>query len=157
MVNLILDTNTWIYLANGFNPITNKNEEESHFLMAEWMLKHIEKGECRIFSNYIIKLEWKRNKEKCNQLIKKYEAKIINEQNILKAKRKSLDYNQFSEYFRNIEKELNSKIDKNKSHIITIENILHNSIDIPISDSHKLNAVDLAIKKNRLFTIKTTV
>lgn len=39
MVNLILDTNTWIYLANGFNPQTNRNEEKLHFELIDWVIE----------------------------------------------------------------------------------------------------------------------
>jgi hypothetical protein len=91
MVNLILDTNSWIYLSNGFNPDTLRNDEESHFQIAKWILERIENGKCRIFSNYIIKIEWNRNKEKTNVLIIRYEDELKKKSNELKKKRKSSD------------------------------------------------------------------
>ena len=151
MVNLILDTNAWIYLANGFNPETNKIEEDFHFQLAEWILKKIEANKCRIFSNYIIKLEWERNREKCNELIKRYENQIVQKKNELKKKRKSPDYLERAKKFRETEKVLLKKIEKNKAHVETIERILGNSIEIPINNEQKLKAVDLAIEKKPPF------
>jgi PIN domain len=151
MVNLILDTNSWIYLSNGFNPDTLRNDEESHFQIAKWILERIENGKCRIFSNYIIKIEWNRNKEKTNVLIIRYEDELKKKSNELKKKRKSSDYLKFAKEFRNIENEIKDKISKNKIHIHTIEGILNNSIEIPVNDKQKLKAVDLAINKKPPF------
>lgn len=151
MLNLILDTNAWIYLANGFNPETNKNEEETHFQTAEWMLQKIGEGKCRVFSNYIIKLEWQRNKEKTNQLINRYENQLNQKRNELKNKRRDPNYSDLAKEFREFESVTNDKIAKNKAHINTVEEILASSIEIPIKDAHKLNAVDLAINKKPPF------
>lgn len=151
MLNLILDTNAWIYLANGFNPETNKNEEEAHFQTAEWILKKTGEGKCRVFSNYIIKLEWERNKEKGNQLINRYERKLKQKGNELKKKRRCKNYKDLAKEFRELESIISTKIAKNKAHINIVEEILANSVDIPIKDDHKLKAVDLAIDKKPPF------
>jgi hypothetical protein len=151
MVNLILDTQIWIYLAKGFNQDTKIKDEEAHFLMVKWILEKIEAKKCRIFSNYIIKIEWKRNKMVCNERIVSLERQITNKKNELKNKRKSLNYLELAKEFRKTEKEIKEKISKNKNHIQTIDKILANSIDIRIDDKHKLMAVDLAIDKRPPF------
>lgn len=50
-----------------------------------------------------------------------------------------------------LENALNEKIEKNKTHVQTIEEILENSKEIPINDGQKLRAVDLAIHKKPPF------
>ena len=151
MVNLILDTNTWIYLSNGFNTETHRNDEELHFQMAKWILENIGNGKCRIFSNYIIKIEWERNKEKTNDSINRHKKELMNKENELKKKRKLPDFIKFSEEFRKTENEIKDKISKNKIHIKTIEDVLNNSIEIQVNDKQKLKAVDLAINKRPPF------
>lgn len=134
MLNLILDTNAWIYLANGFNPKTKKNEEETHFQTAEWILKKIEEKKCRVFSNYIIKIEWERNKENTNLLINHYEKQLNQKRSELKNKRENSNYDDLAREFRELEASISSKINKNKAHICTVEEILTNSIEIPITN-----------------------
>lgn len=151
MVNLVLDTNAWIYLANGFNPENQKNEEENHFLLAEWLRVRIEEKKCRIFSNYIVKKEWTRNKSVCSQLITKYEAQIAILQNLLKKRRSSIDFLEFSGNTKKEVEVLQEKINKNKKHIGLIENILEQSLDIPISDQQKVIVTEWAIDKKPPF------
>lgn len=150
MVNLFLDTNAWIYLANGFFNIKTKKqeeEEEYHFQIAKWILDKIQIKECRIFSNYIIKVEWNRNKENKESLINHYENKVKQNNDELKSKRKSPNYSELAEENRKNNNELKEKITKNKKHIQTIEEILNNSIEIQVTDEQKLKTVDLAIHK----------
>jgi len=151
MINLILDTNAWIYLANGYNSETKKYEEESHFETANWLLNKIKNKECRVFSNYIVKLEWVRNVEKIRYLIERYEGKVKQKKNELKNQRKAKNYLELAEKYRDFEKSTKEKISKNELHIKTVQEILDNSIEIPVLEKHKLEAVDLAIQKKPPF------
>ncbi len=151
MVNLILDTNAWIYLANGYNPDTESYEEEIHFQIVESLLAGIKKKNFRLFSNYIILIEWTRNKEKCYQLIRTYEYEISQRSKDLRKKRRLTDYAIFSMEFEKFKDSYQEKINKNKLHIQQIELILNNSIEIPISVEQKLKAVEMAIHKSPPF------
>ncbi|BDS13089.1 PIN domain-containing protein [Aureispira anguillae] len=152
MVNLILDTNTWIYLANGFNPQTNRNEEKLHFELIDWVIEKIQNQECRVFSNYIIVLEWKRNKESCEALIKKYDAQIKSKKNELRSKRRDIEnFSKYAAEFKTLEEDLKSKIERNRSHIEKIEKILDEATEIPVEDSHRIKATELAIEKKAPF------
>ena len=71
MVNLILDTDTWIYLSNGFNPETKKNEEELHFYLSDWILKNIKSGKLigsRISGRFSAQYMWSNLNNPCRNL-----------------------------------------------------------------------------------------
>lgn len=151
MLNLILDTNAWIYLANGFNSKNNKYEEETHFQIVKWMLQKIKYSTCRVFSNSIIKLEWERNKKHANQLIIQYENELNQKTNELKNKRNCQNYKDLAKQFSEFKSAVNIKITKNKEHVNMVEEILANSIEIPIEDKHKVKASNLAIDRKPPF------
>lgn len=151
ILNLVLDTNTWLYLSYGFDISKNRIDENLHFELIEKVLKKIESHECKIYSNYIIKNEWKRNKEKTNTLINKYENKIEEGRNRLRNQRRSKDFTSLAKAFRKEEAELQEKIHKNKKHIENVNKLLENSYDIPVTDEHKLQSVELALEKKPPF------
>lgn len=151
MINLVLDTNTWIYLSYGFDVSENKIDEKLHFELIEKILEKIENHECQIYSNYIIRDEWKRNKEKTKTLINKYESNIESERNQLKSKRKLKDYISHAKAFREEEAKLKEKIHKNEKHIENVDKLIENSYDIPVTDKHKLQSVELALEKRPPF------
>jgi len=151
MLNLVLDTNTWLYLSYGFDVSENKIDENLHFDLIEKILEKLENHECQIYSNYIIRDEWKRNKEKTKTLINKYENELETYKRQLKNKRKSKDYFSLAKASREKEKELREKIEKNLKHLENVDKLIANSHDIPVTDKHKLQSVDLALEKKPPF------
>lgn len=151
LLNLILDTNTWIYLSYGFDVRTNQIDEDLHFELIEKILDKIESHECQIYSNSIIRDEWEDNKEHTKTLIKKYEAQITDESNQLRKKRKSPDYGSHAKAFRKLESEIRAKIEKNLRHIKNVDKLIAGSHDIPIKDEHRIHSTRLAVKKKPPF------
>lgn len=137
MINLVLDTNTWIYLANGFNPKSNQHDEELHFLLIEKLKEKIENEEFFLYTNEIILKEWQRNKNKCYGLIEKYENLIKQKQNELRNNRRKSNYMAKAKTVKEEVRILNDKIEKNRNHIQNIEEILNSTSSIPIKDKHK--------------------
>jgi hypothetical protein len=75
MLHLILDTNIWLYLANGFySESTNPNN--LHFDLLDQLIKLKEDQHFEILISDITILEWDRNKKQAYQLIEKLERKI---------------------------------------------------------------------------------
>lgn len=79
MIFLILDTNIWLYLANGFDSDKNTHEhnlhQESHIALLQRLKNAVETGEVRILINDIILDEWKRNEAVSQTLISILERK----------------------------------------------------------------------------------
>lgn len=151
LLNLVLDTNTWLYLSYGFDTISSKTDENLHFELIEQILDKITNHECHIFTNYIIKEEWRRNKEKTNVWINKYKNTLRTEENKLKNNRKSKDFLTLASTFKQVESDLKNKIQKNLQHIENVDKLIQNSRDIPVLDKHKLEAVELALQKKPPF------
>jgi len=148
MIHLILDTNTWIYLCNGFDPKTSLIDEELHFKLSDWLFGKMNQNKCRLYSNYIIRLEWERNKNQTRILIEGYQKEISEKEKYLKGLRKNIElYNTESKKINKEIELIKTKIDKNENHIGQIELILEESFEIPITDEHKLESVELAIHK----------
>lgn len=151
LLNLVLDTNTWIYLSNGFNTINNKIDENLHFELLEKMLEKVESGECHIYSNYIIKKEWKNNKDKTKSLINKYKRELEVEENKLKKYRGRPEFHSQFNQFNRKKEDLTLKIQQNEKHIQNVDYLINRSIEIPVKDKHKLDAVELALDKKPPF------
>lgn len=151
MVNLVLDTNTWIYLANGNDYRLKGKSENYHFELAARLLKNLDKLNCRVYSNYIIRNEWNNNKKWCYELVKEYERDLNTRHKLLKKLRNPEVLPVEAKKFGEFKKEIQEKIKRNTEHIETIEKILFKAIDIPIYDSHKIKAVDLALNKEPPF------
>jgi hypothetical protein len=151
ILNLVLDTNTWLYLSYGFDVLENNIDENLHFELIEKILEKIESNECHVYTNYIIRDEWLRNKEKTKTLINRYKNQIDKGRRQLKNKRKSKDYTSLAKAFKEKEAELREKIKTNEKHIENVDKLIQNSHNIPITDEHKLQSVELALKKKPPF------
>lgn len=146
MLYLILDTNNWIYLANGLDPINNKHHDNLHFELLRSLSDLINQKKIQILVNDIIINEWNRNKNHCYTKIKLLENKLQNKSNTFKDIEKfiSTDTSQLqTEYLLGIENE----IEKNKQHIENVENFLFTKcIKTEINEDLKLLIFDLSVK-----------
>ena len=60
---LILDTNIWIYLANGHYAQNAQHSEQTHSTLLSRLTEKLKNEEIRVVVNDIIVQEWDRNKE----------------------------------------------------------------------------------------------
>lgn len=151
MLFLILDTNNWIYLANGLDPISTKHHDNLHFELLKALVDLTNDKKIQVLVNSIIIEEWERNKTHCYTKIKLLENKLSNKDNAFKdigkyVKSEILQLQ--NEYVEGLEKE----IVKNKEHIQNVENFLLNScIKTDITNDLKQRIFDLSIKNEPPF------
>jgi predicted nucleic acid-binding protein len=148
---LILDTNIWIYLANGHYTPEAQHSEQTHSTLLNRLTEKLENEEIRIVVNDIIVQEWDRNKEAKENRIKKYENQILNNEKYFKligldlneADNKQLEI--LHEHYRN---HLTHKIHVNKKQIDKLDKILkEEAIKAPITPSLKSKVTDWGIAK----------
>lgn len=150
MIYLILDTNAWIYLANGFNPLTSKNEENTHLKLLKELKQSVVSGKITILTNDIILEEWHRNSEKCNQLIDKIhtwkkEAKDFEKKMLARLPD---DKEVIKPLFEKYGKKFDELIKTNQTHIQEVKALLFsNTLKYPITVETKLRGSEQAIKK----------
>ncbi len=148
---LILDTNIWIYLANGYvNPKVHDNEQ-THSTLLNRLIEKFKSGEIQIVVNDIIIQEWDRNKEAKETLIQRYENLITNNEkhfmsigtDLGKADRKRL-----KRLHKHYKDHLKKKIQTNREQIDKLDQILkHEAVKAPITSSNKSKVTDWAIAK----------
>ncbi|SFE64116.1 hypothetical protein SAMN05518672_108208 [Chitinophaga sp. CF118] len=71
MVNLILDTNQWVYLNNALDPHSGNQQPGQHFKLLEKILEMVEAREITLWKMDLILEEWTRNKGHAHDLIEK--------------------------------------------------------------------------------------
>jgi PIN domain len=144
VIYLILDTNIWLYLANGFDPISSKNHDDLHFKLLEELKALKEKGDVQILINDIILEEWRRNKEHCKQKVNKLKNKLRNPESAFTEIRKYTK----TEIEPLIEEYTNGLKDDIKENLLHIEKVqsflLKECVNIGISDEVKLQIFDLS-------------
>lgn len=158
-MNLIFDTQTWIYLANGYNPSTGKIDDGLHFKLLNNIIQLVESGKIQVLINEVILIEWKRNKDATNILIEKCKKRIESRKKEIDLMKQDLSIEKkimadeiFTEYKQKQEDSINS----NQEHILAVEDLLNNkSIKVPINNKHKLKAVELALNKKVPFHRKS--
>ena len=151
MIYLILDTNNWIYLANGLDPISNKHHDDLHYELLKSLKELKDKNQAQVIINDIIVTEWNRNKEHCKAKIKKLEQKLANKDNVFNEieKHTTANIDQLKEEFiQSIEKEIRS----NEAHIQNVEDFIFNDcVKVEISQEIKLKIFDLSINNQAPF------
>jgi hypothetical protein len=151
VIYLILDTNNWIYLANGLDPISNKHYDDLHYELLRSLKELKDNNQVQVMVNEIIITEWNRNKEHCNTKIKKLKQKLADKDNAFKEIEKYTkgDIKQLKEEFiQSIEKE----IKQNEAHIQNVEDFIFNDcVRVEISQEIKLKIFDLSINNQAPF------
>lgn len=151
MIYLILDTNIWVYLANGLDPMTQKHQDKQHFDLLKSLKELKENGDIKILINDIILKEWIRNKHnamvKVAALKKKLESPNDIFNSIAKYTTSNLDQIK-TEYLAGIEKDIQA----NEEHINNVEEFLNREcLIIEISQEIKLKMFDLSINNQAPF------
>lgn len=75
MVNLILDTNQWLYLANALDPHAANSKPDHHLTLLGKVLQMIADGDIMIWKTEIVQEEWARNRQYAFDFIKKIKTK----------------------------------------------------------------------------------
>lgn len=145
MIYLILDTNIWVYLANGLDPITNKHHDNLHFDLLKALKEHKQNNDICILINDIVIEEWERNKEHCKLKLKKLNNKVLSTENAFSdinkyVKTRTNDLQ--NQYAEGIKREILA----NEEHIQKVEEFLFNDWQkINISNDIKLKIFDLSV------------
>jgi len=149
VIYLILDTNIWIYLSNGFDPLTENHSDDLHFELLDTLKKSKDSGDISILVNDVIIEEWKRNKEHSKLKIKKLLNKLANVDQVFGDIRKYVDTEKIRKEYTD---KINEEIKRNEEHILSVENFLiKDCVIIKTSDKIKIKIFDLSISKTAPF------
>lgn len=153
MIYLILDTNVWIYLCNGLDPISGKHSDNAHFELLDKLKKYTENQEISVLVNDIIISEFDRNKSHTGLNISKLTNKLKEGLSFIKGIDKyTTDKINLEKIKIDYERGVISEISRNTEHIKNVEKFLiENCTLIPITDEIKLKTVSLAIDKKAPF------
>lgn len=151
MIYLILDTNIWVYLANGHDPMTDKAHDDLHFNLLKSLKELKANRDICILINDIVLNEWKRNKHHCLQKVESLKKKFANPDEVFKGilKYAKLDVEELKkEYLAGIEKDIKA----NEEHIVNVEYFLKNECTIiETTKEIKLKMFDLSVNNKAPF------
>lgn len=155
MTYLILDTNIWIYLANGFDNSKSTSADEVHFGLIQILTEKLDSGDIQLITNEIIINEWDRNKSAKETYIDKLNNKITSNLNYFKSIENNLDgkhRKMLQEIHSEFERTILNKIAKSKFHIDQVEDILKNrSVVLAVPDHVIKEVSELALSKKAPF------
>lgn len=155
MINLVLDTNTWLYLCNGYDQDTSKHQSGLNFRLLSELSALVNEGKIRLFVNDIIFKEYKRNRSVAENHIKSLEESIINKRNYLKNLKKGLSAEgkiNIDNLLAELEQNSKNEIQDNLDHIAKVEDLLYNKSEIiPIEGTVYKEVSDLAVDKKAPF------
>jgi len=151
MVYFILDTNIWLYLANGLDIREQKHHPSHHFKLLEALIDMSENGSITVLVNDIIIEEWKRNKDHAFINIKKLKNQLAEQKlqldHVKKVGGEEVD-SEIIKISKVIEEKFTIQTMLNEEHITEVEKfILTKCKKIPISDTLKIKVFDLSISK----------
>lgn len=147
---LIIDTNIWIYLANG--DLKDADGNIVHIKVFNILKQLVEEGDVKILVSPIILDEFNKNKSWTQKYINKLNGTITERENYHKNHRDDLSEDEIKE----IQNEITlckQKIEENKKHIHNVESFLKsNKVSvIPLSESVKTKCFDQALAKKAPF------
>lgn len=151
MIYFILDTNIWVYLANGLDNLTHKHQETHHFTLLKSLQELTDSGEICVLVNDIIIEEWKRNKEHAYTQIQNLKNQLVESQRQLK-KIRMMAGGEIDSEMQTISavflQKTQGRIKQNEEHIDNVERfILQACKKINVSDALKIKVFDLSISK----------
>lgn len=151
MIYLILDTNIWIYLANGLDTNTNKYDDNLHFQLLAELSRLKVKGDICLLINDVIVEEINRNKENSLSKIKQLEKKLSSSSSTFGSIKKYVKSD-----LKTLEKEFKDGVEKdiqaNKNHLQNLEKFLQNHCQsIEITQDLKLKIFDWSTKNEAPF------
>lgn len=155
MTYLILDTNTWIYLASGYDPMKGQHSEKVHSILLQRLIQKINSYEIVIIVPDLVIQEWDKNKKNTEVYLNELQRKIsFNQDYFLSIQRFLTTENKkpLNNIHKDFEIGIKREIAKCKFRIDQVEEILKkNSIIVEIDDDIKAKVSDLAINKKAPF------
>ncbi|SJZ67869.1 hypothetical protein SAMN04488128_1011163 [Chitinophaga eiseniae] len=154
MVNLILDTNQWVYLANALDPHTNHLQPGHHFKLLQKILEMVEAQEITLWKTDLVLVEWNRNKEHAYDLTKKLKNQRTDA--ITKMKKLNEDLGKDADTHVDwlidaIKKHYTALIKQNKEHIAKVEFLVSSARTFFIRDKVYSEVTRWAIEKKAPF------
>lgn len=146
MIYATIDTNAWIYLANGHGLDKEKDDKTPHIRMLNALKDCVDSGLLTLLSNDIIIEEWNRNKKNASSYIEKLYNKKTDAEHRLKKTIKAggVDAATIRAEISDIE----ARIAHNELHLNNVEDMLLNhTIKCPISDQVYIDSAKQALKK----------
>jgi len=152
-IYVFLDTNNWIYLANGFNPYSNKHDD-THLKIFELLRQRAEQGTIVVLVNQLIAEEFERNKSQARAKVKDIEKKRESYIGNLKPIREFITQDKnLKELELKIAQVAEQKISAIRNHVFKVERFLNRwTISIPVTDQHRIEATHMALDKKAPFT-----
>lgn len=153
-VYVFLDTNNWIYLANGFDIYSNKHGD-LHLKIFETIEEKSTDGTYVFLVNEIVLAEFERNKIQTENYIVEIQKKAAHHVNNLKPIKGFLakeDLNLVNEIENKIIEQAKQRIDQQKEHIAKVEHFIKNvTVKIPVTDQHHIDAAKMALDRKAPF------
>ncbi|MDB5125172.1 MAG: hypothetical protein JWP94_3301 [Mucilaginibacter sp.] len=152
-VYVFLDTNNWIYLANGFNVQSQKHDDLHHKLF-NFIEQQVDENKLVVLVNDIILDEFERNKAHTQDRIADIEKKKTGYNNTLKSLKDFIpdETGAINKLRDQLKAKAEEKITAEKSHIAKVEDFLKNKTKkIEITLEHKVEASDRAVAKKAPF------
>ena len=141
MVHLVLDTNIWLYLAEGQHPFVIKG-----------LIEKAKSGDIILLTNDEIIAEWDRNRENS---LHKTRQNILNQVEASKALAdlvQPLDIITYKTTLTSLISSEETLLDAVKKRFDNVNDLLRNhSVIVPITDSQKLQVIEWALKKQAPF------
>ncbi len=150
MIYLVLDTNIWIYLANGYDTKSEKFHDNNHFSLLAKLMEYSDNDDVCVLVNDIIIEEWKRNKVNAKIKLDRLDKKLNNPSLFLEISKyvKSSLNDLKTEYLEGISEEIKA----NEEHLKKLEEFLFEKCKkITLSDQVKIKVFDQSIKKKAPF------
>lgn len=150
---IFLDTNNWIYLANGFN-VLSKEHDDLHLRVFDVIEKRVDDGSLTFLVNDVVLEEFERNKAHTEEKIKKIQHKANSYTGHLKAMKDFAP--EAAAEIENLQKRLqetaDEKIGLQKKHIAKVEHFLKTKTKrIAITAENKIAAAEMALAKKAPF------
>jgi len=139
---VFFDSNTWIYLSNGFE-VFSKKYLDLHFKVFEILQKRVWDGSLIIFTNEIVKEEWKRNEEDAATQLRVLTDKAKSYTDQLRAIGQYLDHDQdqIEKMVTAVIEQTDKKIEMNKRHIEKVKHFIeHQTQTVAVTDEHRIEA-----------------
>jgi hypothetical protein len=150
---VFFDSNTWIYLANGFDIFSN-NYLELHFKVFEILEKRVSDGSLIIFTNEIIKQEWARHQDDAATQIGLIKSKAKSYKDQLRTIGAFIGQNkeQIDLLTKAVDEETEKKIALHVRHIERVKKFIEERTEpIAVSDKHRIEATQMAQRKQAPF------
>lgn len=150
---VFFDSNTWIYLANGFEVFSGKYLD-LHFKVFDILERRVSDGSLVIFTNEIVKEEWKRNEEESAKQLGLLVKRANSYKDQLLSIGEYLGHNetQIEQLIKAVDMQTDRKIHLNRIHIAKVKQFIeHKTENIAICDRHRIEASVMAQRKQAPF------